>query len=210
MVAAERVLGFHARQEITRDKLGALMDKLEEGVLPVGARLPPDDGTGGVAQKLTGAADAFAVAFHVALLEVCREVFQVLFIGQDGVGLRAKEVVVPDAQQRHEHGNVLRERSAAEVLVSRVSAAQEGFEVVHPDEKRNGQPDGGPKRVAPAHPVPEFEHVRGVDSECPDGLGVGGHGGEVLRDIALFAGARQEPVPRGMGVCHRLLGGEGF
>jgi len=90
-MAAERVLTFHACQKVARDELGALMDELVEGVLSVGAGLPPNDRSRGVEQRFARAADAFAVAFHIALLEVRREMFQILFVGQDGVRLRAKK-----------------------------------------------------------------------------------------------------------------------
>ena len=42
-----------------------------------------------------------------------------------------------------------------------------------------GQPDGGVHRVAPADPIPETEHVVGVDPERRDLGGVGRHGDEV-------------------------------
>ena len=39
-----------------------------------------------------------AVALHGQLLEVGREALEVLLVGQDGDGLRAEEVVVPDGR----------------------------------------------------------------------------------------------------------------
>jgi len=186
MVAAKRILGLHPCQKVTGDKLGTLVDELIEGVLPICAGLPPDDGSGGVLQGIACAADALTVAFHVALLEVSRKVFQILFVRQDGVRLRAEEVVVPDAQQRHQDGDVPGERLAAEVLVGRVRAAQEGFKVVHPDKKGDGKTDGGPERIAAAHPIPEFKHILGVDAKSPDCRRVGGHGGEVAGNVALI------------------------
>ena len=58
-----------------------------------------------------------AVALHRQLLEVGREALQVLLVGQDRDGLRAEEVVVPDAEQAHQHRQVALERRGAEVLV---------------------------------------------------------------------------------------------
>ena len=49
------------------------------------------------------------------------------------------------------------------------------------------QADGGPQRVAAADPVPELEHVGGVDAERRDLLGVGRERDEVLGDGALVA-----------------------
>ncbi len=101
--------------------------------------------------------------------------------------LRAEEVVVPDAQQRHQgREDFPGERLAAEVLVGRVRAAQEGFKVVQPAKKGDGKTEGGPERIAAAHPIPEFKHILGVDAKSPDCRRVGGHGGEVAGNVALI------------------------
>ena len=63
--------------------------------------------------------DRLAVALHVELLQVRGETGQVLAVGQDRLGLRAEEVVVPDADEAEQHGQVLLQRGGAEVLVDR-------------------------------------------------------------------------------------------
>ena len=73
------------------------MDQLVESVLSVGAGLAPDDGAGLVVDFLALLGNVFAVRFHVALLEVGGEAGKVLVVRQDGLGLGAVEVVVPDA-----------------------------------------------------------------------------------------------------------------
>ena len=70
------------------------------------------------------------------------------------------------------------------------------------DGERDRQADRGPQAVAPADPVPEPEHVGGVDAELRDLRLVGRDGDEVLGDRFLVAGAVQEPGARGAGVGH--------
>ena len=68
-------------------------------------------------------------------------------------------------------------------------------------------------RVAAADPVPELEHVGGVDAEGAHAGGVGRHGDEVLGDGASSPSLLNEPRARHVGVAHRLerrerLGGD--
>ena len=76
--------------------LRALMDQLVERVLTVGAGLAPIDRSGLIVDARAVERDAFAVALHGELLQIRREALQVLVVGQNGNGLRAEEVVVPD------------------------------------------------------------------------------------------------------------------
>ena len=94
------------------------------------------------------------------------------------------------------------------VLVRLVGAGEQLFEPVHADGDGDRQADGRPQRVAPADPVPELEHVGGVDPERGHRLGIGGQGGEVAGDCRFVAAGLQQPVPGRCGVGHRLLGGE--
>jgi hypothetical protein len=115
------VEGLGRGYEIGGDDSGPLVDQLVEGVLAVGPGLAPHDGAGGVvhlesqSERRTvrdfthpgpAARDVLAVALHVALLEVGGEAVQVLVVGQQGVGLGAVEVVVPDTQKGEDHGSL--------------------------------------------------------------------------------------------------------
>ena len=68
------------------------MNELVECVLTIGARLPPHNGPGAVADPGPGPGHVLPVALHVALLEVSSESVQILIIGQQGVCLRPVEV----------------------------------------------------------------------------------------------------------------------
>ena len=120
-----------------------------------------------------------AVALHRQLLQIRRKSLQVLLVGQDSHGLRAEEIVVPDGQQAHEHRQVALERSRAEVLVHLVEAVEHGAEVLRPDGQHRRETDGRVHRIAAADPVPEAEHVGGVDAELRHLLGIRRNGDEM-------------------------------
>ena len=105
-MVAHRGLALGRGDEVGRDQLGALVDQLVEGVLAVGAGLAPDHRPGLVVDPLPVAADALAVALHVALLEVGGKAVQVLIVGQDRLRRGIQEVAVPDAEQRQQHRQV--------------------------------------------------------------------------------------------------------
>ena len=134
----------------------------------------------------------------------------VLVVGQDGFGFGAVEVVVPQADQGQQHGHVLLIGGSGEVHVHLEGALQQGLEVFETEGEGDGHADGGPGGVAAADPVPELEHVVGVDAELGHGLAVGREGGEVLGNVGLVTGMTEEPVAGGQGVGHGLLGGEGL
>ena len=89
------------------------------------------------------------------------------------------------AEQAHQHRQVLLERRGAEMLVHLVEAGQHRAEVVRADREHGREADRRIHRIAAADPVPEAEHVGGVDAELRDFLGVGRDGDEVLGDRGL-------------------------
>ena len=123
-----------------------------------------------------------AVALHRQLLQIGREALQVLVVRQHGDRLGAEEVGVPDAEQPHQHRQVPLERGGAEVLVHLVEAVEHGAEVVRADGEHGREADRRVHRVAAADPVPEAEHVGGVDAELGHLAGIGRDGDEVLGD----------------------------
>src|ERR1035438_1485139 len=70
-----------------------------------------------------------------------------------------EEVVVPDRQQAHQHRQIPLPRRRPEMFVHGVEAAQHVAEMLRTDGDHGGEADGRIHRVAPAHPVPESEHV---------------------------------------------------
>src|SRR5258707_15355376 len=97
-------------------------------MLPVGSRLSPIDRPGRIGDLGAVERDVLAVALHRQLLKVRGKALQVLLVRQDRNRLSAEEVRVPHRQQAQEHGEVLVERSGAEVLVHLVEAVQRSEE----------------------------------------------------------------------------------
>ena len=129
----------------------------------------------------------------------------VLVVRQDRVGLGAPEVRVPDAEHAEDDRQVLLDRRGAEVLVHLEAAGQQLLEVIHADHARDRQADRAPQRVATADPIPELEHVRGVDAERGDRLRVRRQRDEVLRDRLVVFQLLEQPRARGLRVRDRLL-----
>src|SRR5262245_37515809 len=103
MMPAERVERLTKSDEITWDESSSLVDQLVKGMLPVGSRLAPIDGTGIVVDFFTIESHMLAVAFHGQLLQISRKALEILLIGQHRHGLCAEEVVVPNGQEPHQH-----------------------------------------------------------------------------------------------------------
>lgn len=64
--------------------------------------------TSGIINSLSRARYVFAVALHVALLEVRGETMQILVVRQKCVGLGFVEVVVPDAEQSQNNRSLIK------------------------------------------------------------------------------------------------------
>ena len=97
------------------------------------------------------------------------------------------------------------------MFVHLVKAVQHGSEIVRPDGQHGGEADRRVHRIAPAYPIPETEHVRGIDTEI-------GHFGRVCRDRDEMLGDRffiaaqplKQPGARRVRIRHRFQGREGF
>src|SRR5690606_7254814 len=111
------VMALGKTDKIARNQLSSLMDQLEKGMLTVGPGFPPDNGPGLVINRLTIAVDAFAVAFHIPLLEVRRKPVHILVIRYDGLSLCSQKIIVPNPDQRQGHRNILFERGVPEMAV---------------------------------------------------------------------------------------------
>ena len=101
VMAAERIERFDEGDEVAGDEPRALVDQLVEGMLAVGAGLAPVDRAGVVVDVGAVERDVLAVALHRELLQVGGEALEVLLVGQNGDGLGAEEVGVPDGEQAH-------------------------------------------------------------------------------------------------------------
>lgn len=210
LATLDRVVGLGSHDEIRRDKLGALVEQLEEAVLGIGGRLAKQDGTGGVLDVFTRAGNSLAVALHGQLLQVGGESVQVLIERRNQVSLGTEEVAVPHTQQTANGGNVLLQGSFAEVLVHGLGTSQELVEVIVTDVEGDGETDSTPDGVATTHPGFEAEHVLLVNAKLGDLGLVGGQSNEVLGDMRFILGSLEEPLLSAIRVGSSLCGSEGL
>lgn len=212
LTALNRIMRLHCHNEVGRDKLGALVEQLEETVLGIGGRLAKQDGAGGVLDVFSRASDRLAIALHGKLLQIGRESVQVLVEGSHQMSLGTEEVTVPDTQQATQDRDVLLQGSFAEVLVHSVSTGQELVEVVETDVDSDRETNGTPHGVTATNPGLEAKHVLLANAKLGDLSGVGREGDEMLSDMGLIPGLGQEPglrrvcIGRGFGGGERLGG----
>ena len=147
VVIANLVVAVCRGDEVARNHLGALVDELVEGVLAVRTRFAPEDRTRLVVHALGIAVNGLAVGFHVGLLEVGGEAVEVLVVREHGVAGCAKEVVVPNADEGEDDGQVLVSRSDLEMLIHFVCALVELHVVFETDAESDGETSLG----VPAH-----------------------------------------------------------
>ena len=123
----------------------------------------------------------------------------------------AEKIAVPDAEQSHQHGQVLRKRGGAEVLVHLMEAIEHGLEILRPDRQHRRKADGRVHRIAPANPVPEAEHVIGIDAELRY-LGCVCRYRDKVPGDGLFVAAQglEQPRARRVGIGHGFERREGF
>ena len=104
-----------------------------------------------------------------------------------------EKVRVPHAQETTQDGDVLLERSLAEVLVHGMGTAEELVEVVEANVKGDAETNGAPDGVATANPALEAKHVLGVDAKLGDLGLVRRQSNKVLGDFALVVRLLEEP-----------------
>src|SRR5687767_11879332 len=105
-------------------------------MLSICAGLSPNDGTGLIAHRITISVNRFAVAFHIALLKVSSKAVHVLIIWQYSLRRGSKKIIIPNADQRKDHGNIFFELFFSEMLVHGMSAVKKFFEIFETDRTR--------------------------------------------------------------------------
>ena len=150
VVIANLVVAVCRGDEVARNHLGALVDELVEGVLAVRTRFAPEDRTRLVVHALGIAVNGLAVGFHVGLLEVGGEAVEVLVVREHRIAGSAEEVVVPNADEGEDNGQVLVSRSGLEMLIHFVCALVELHVVFEADAESDGKMSLGVPRTARA------------------------------------------------------------
>ena len=81
--------------------------------------------------------------------------------------------------------------------------------MIRPYGNHQRQADGGPDRVAPANPIPETKHAVSPNAKCRHLVESRGNRRE-MRSHRRLAQLLHNPAPGGLGIGHRLDGGEGL
>src|SRR5512135_188738 len=129
MVLAHGVVRDSRSDKITGYDFCPLMDELVEGVLSVRTRFSPNHGPGLITDFATIPINIFSVAFHIALLKICGEPVHVLIVGQYGLGLGAKKIIVPDSDHGENDRYVRFIRRLPEMDVHGIGALQKLREI---------------------------------------------------------------------------------
>src|SRR5215471_21712432 len=130
MMAPERIGRVREGDKVARNEPGSLMDQLVERVLSVGPGFAPIDRTRIKGYFLPIESHVFAVALHGQLLQISGKALEILFVWEDSNRLGAEEVVVPNRQKTHQHGQVAFEWGRAEVLIHLMETVEHRPEVV--------------------------------------------------------------------------------
>jgi hypothetical protein len=99
------LLGFGEADELNGGN-SALMQKLKEAMLSVGAGFAEIDRCGFPGHNFSFVCDPFAVGFHVELLDVGGELAQGLAVGDDGASWVAQDRVVVETDESQHQGDV--------------------------------------------------------------------------------------------------------
>ena len=165
-------------------------------MLCIGPDLAPQDRAGVVIDRLALAGNALAVAFHLELLEVARQMTQAAVVRQDRMRADIEKIDIPDADHRQHDRQVLLEGFVAKVVVHRVCAGKHASEIRHADFERNRQPDRRPHRVTPADPVPQLQPAIGRDAPGGHLVGSGRDADEMppIQHFVLSAAGLAQPL----------------
>src|ERR1700753_326526 len=117
MMVPYRIVTDRRSDKVTGDQHLALVDQLVKSMLPIGSRFPPHNRPRRPTCRITVAVDAFAIAFHIALLKIGGKTVHILIIRKDRFRLRTEEVRIPEPDQRHGNGYVLFERGCLKMKV---------------------------------------------------------------------------------------------
>ncbi|MNT47032.1 hypothetical protein D3C72_1837120 [compost metagenome] len=139
------MVGLAAHDEVHRGAVGALVQPLEERMLPVGAGHAPDGGAGRHAYRLPGEVDGFAQRLHIELLQVRRQVLQAGVVGGNAERPIAQHAPIRHAGQGQLHWGVVGDVRLGEVVVHGGGAGADSLDHVQPHRQGHRQADGRPQ-----------------------------------------------------------------
>ena len=205
VMPAERIERLAEGDEVARNQPRALMDQLIERVLAVGARLAPVDRAGVVIDRLRRrACTCLPLLSIVSCCKIRRE-------SASGIARRAarrRSARRRNRCTRRASRPISTGRFCSNGAVRKCSSIswkprEHRAEVVRPDREHRREADRRIHRIAAADPIPEAEHVGGVDAELRDFRGVGRDGDEMLGDGRFVAASC--PSSQSRAVCALVI-----
>jgi hypothetical protein len=100
----------------------------------------PDHGTRRKVHRLALLVHALAERLHLQLLQVSGEMLEARSVGEHRVRPGAQRVAIPDADERHQRGDVVLEGFERNSRVHRVRPGQQLLEALHAERHRDRQP----------------------------------------------------------------------
>src|SRR6056300_751399 len=141
------------------------MDQLKEGVLGVGSRSSPDDCSCLIVHRVAVPTDAFTVALHDSLLEIGREISQILGVGNNDFTFRPPKIIVPDTEKGKYYGDVFLKRRFSEMQIHLSRSLQKSFKVFRAYSQTNTQTYGAPQGKSPSYPIFHWESIFCINSK---------------------------------------------
>jgi hypothetical protein len=117
MVISQRIVTDSGRDEIAGDQFRPLMNQLIEGMLSIRPGFAPNHRAGLIVHFPPAPVNGLSIALHIPLLKVGWEAMQVLVIGQNGLCLGTKKVVVPNSDEGKYDGYVFLQSRLSEMDV---------------------------------------------------------------------------------------------
>src|SRR5690606_20172436 len=161
------------------------MNQLVERMLPICPRLTPDYRPCLIVYALPIAIDILSIAFHIALLEVCRKAMQVLIIRQYCMTFCLEKVVVPETQHTHDNSNYFFIQSAYELFISLMRHSKYFHKSIRTPRQGTGKSTSRPQRISSAYPIPKLTHIARIDTAIRNTLLIGAECRKVLGNILL-------------------------
>src|SRR5215831_12857773 len=99
-------------------------------MLAVGAGLAPIHRTGFIVNDNSIDRDMLAITLHRQLLQISGKSLEILLVRQNSDGMGAEEIVVPHADETHEHREILSKWRILEMLIHLMEPVQHVAEIV--------------------------------------------------------------------------------
>ena len=118
--------------------------------------------------------------------------------------------VVPHRQHSHEHRQIAFERRRLEVLIHVAKAGEHLPEALGPDGDHKRQADRRAQGIPSPDPVPEYEHMGGIDAKARDLRRIGRDRDKMRGHRHVGAQPGHAPLARAARIGHGLLGRKGL